>query len=100
MRGNAFGTLCVPKRQRLQLAARLKGATDMNARQEVMNLIGELSESQIKKVIDCIRTIRKEKKETGLTGEQKELLSLLNCTINTGRGDFAEKHDRYIYGEK
>jgi hypothetical protein len=33
-----------------------------------------------------------------LNEEQKRLLDLLNYTIDSGRGDFAEKHDAYLYG--
>ncbi len=36
-----------------------------------------------------------DKKE--LDKEQKELLDLLNYTIDSGRGDFAERHNHYIY---
>jgi hypothetical protein len=36
--------------------------------------------------------------EIKLNKEQQELLELLNYTIDTGRGDFAEKHDHYLYG--
>ena len=33
-----------------------------------------------------------------LDAEQQGLLDLLNSTIDSGRGDFAEQHDHYLYG--
>ncbi len=34
-----------------------------------------------------------------LDAEQEGLLDLLNSTIDSGRGDFAEQHDHYLYGK-
>jgi hypothetical protein len=73
----------------------------MTSKQELMNMIDELSEDQLQKVIDYIRLMlfQKEKEEEiQLSEEQKRLLELLDYTIDTDRGDFAEKHDSYLYG--
>lgn len=71
------------------------------SRQEVINMINQLSDEQLQKVVDYIKLMFFQKAkvyEKELDKEQKELLDLLNYTINSGRGDFAEQHDHYLYG--
>jgi len=72
----------------------------MLARQEVMNVVGQLSDEQLRKVLDYIRLtfFTPEESEPGSDEEQKTLLDLLDHTVDTGRGDFSEKHDDYLYG--
>ncbi len=70
------------------------------SRQEVIDTISQLPEHQLQKAICYITLIIHEgeqEKNSGTDEEQQELLELLNYTINTGRGDFAEKHDHYLY---
>ena len=72
-------------------------------RQDVIEMINGLSEIQLQKVADYIHQIvstkiRERKKE--LDKEQQELLDLLNYTIDSGRKDFAERHDDYLYDSK
>jgi hypothetical protein len=67
------------------------------SRQEIINRLNQLSDSQLKQISDYIEsTFSGERME--LNEEQKRLLDLLNYTIDSGRGDFAEKHDAYLYG--
>jgi hypothetical protein len=62
-------------------------------------MINQLSDDQIQHVAHYIVTLFQEKNsEVPLTEEQQDLLDLLNDTIHTGRGDFAEHHDHYLYG--
>jgi len=71
----------------------------LTAKENIINMIDRLPEQQLQKVINYIVLIKNEKHdETILTQEQQELLDLLNYTIDTGRGDFAENHDAYLYG--
>ncbi len=59
----------------------------MNARQEAVTLMDELSEVQIKKVVDFMRIIREEKEETRSSGKPNlagELFGIL------GKGIWAE----------
>ncbi len=70
------------------------------SRQEVIDTICQLSEDQLQKAIDYITLILHEgeqEKNPDTDEEQRTLLELLNYTINTGRGDFAEKHDYYLW---
>lgn len=72
----------------------------MDLRQDIINMLDQLSENQLQRVIACIREIslREEKeKKSLLDEEQQELLGLLAHTVDTGRGDFAEKHNSYLY---
>ncbi|OQX02136.1 MAG: hypothetical protein BWK80_58590 [Desulfobacteraceae bacterium IS3] len=69
-------------------------------KQEVMNMIGQLSYTQLQKVSDYIKILSSQTEETISDDEQKELLDLLNYTIDSGRGDFAEQHHRYLYGTR
>ncbi len=71
----------------------------MPERQEVMNVIDQLSEDQLQKVLDYVRLMffQTEESEAKLDEEQRTLLDLLNYTVATGRGDFSEKHDDYLY---
>jgi len=46
------------------------------------------------RVADYIKPILSEN-EKKLDSEQRELLDLLNYTVDTGRKDFAEKHNFY-----
>jgi hypothetical protein len=70
------------------------------SKQEVIHIIEQLSEEQLEKVFDYISVtfFQKNTDVTPLDEEQRELLELVNDTIDTGRGDFAEKHDQYLYG--
>ena len=71
------------------------------SKQEVLNMVNNLSENQLKSVSDYIKQIciKVEKKnDQKLTEEQEDLLELTNDTINTERGDFAQNHDHYVYG--
>jgi len=63
-------------------------------------MIEQLSYAQLQKVSDYINILFSQAEETKLDDEQKELLDLLNYTIDSGRGDFAEQHDRYLYGNR
>lgn len=70
-------------------------------KQEVVNMVNCLSEDQLHKVEDYIKLISiqvEKKNDQLLTEEQKELLELTDCTIDTGRGDFSQNHNHYIYG--
>jgi hypothetical protein len=71
----------------------------MAAKQEVMGMIQQLSEDQLQNVLNYIKMIFVQlgKSESQMDEEQKGLLDLLNYTIDTGREDFAEKHDDYLY---
>lgn len=72
------------------------------SRQEVISLINQLPDEQLQKVVDYIKQMFLEKTEVlekKLSKEQEELLDLLNYTIDSGRGDFAECHDHYLYGK-
>ena len=72
----------------------------MDLRHDIINMLDQLSEDQLQRVIACIREIylREENaKELQLDEEQQELMDLLAHTVDTGRGDFAEKHNRYLY---
>lgn len=72
------------------------------SRQEVISLINQLPDEQLQKVVDYIKQMFLEKTEVlekKLSKEQEELLDLLNYTIDSGRGDFAEYHDHYLYGK-
>ncbi len=71
-----------------------------NERRELIRLVHELSDNQTKLVKAFIQKLLNEKPEDSLTDEQKSLLDLLNHTISTDRGDFAEKHDKYIRPNK
>jgi len=67
------------------------------SRQEIINRLNQLSDSQLKQISDYIEsTFSGERME--LNEEQERLLDLLNHTIDSGRGDFSEKHDDYLYG--
>lgn len=73
----------------------------MAAKQEIINMVDQLPKKQLKKVVDYIRVLLLQEnkgKEIKLEEEQEQLLELLNCTIDTGRGDFAENHNHYLYG--
>jgi len=70
------------------------------SKQEVINMVNQLSDSQLLKVADYIKQMFSQKArehKTELDKEQQGLLELLNYTIDSGRGNFAEKHDRYLY---
>ncbi|MCP4113747.1 MAG: hypothetical protein GY749_50835 [Desulfobacteraceae bacterium] len=69
------------------------------SRQEVIDTISQFSEDQLQKAISYITLIlhEGEQEKNSAIDEQQELLELLNYTVNTGRGDFAEKHDHYLY---
>jgi hypothetical protein len=72
------------------------------SRQEAIKIINQLSDEQLQKLANYVKLtfIQKVKlNEKKLNNEQKELLDLLNYSIDSGRGDFAEKHDHYLYGE-
>ena len=70
------------------------------SRQEVISMVNQLSESQLTKVAEYIKQFFEKTKERApaLDAEQEGLLDLLNSTIDSGRGDFAEQHDYYFYG--
>ncbi|MDM8566678.1 hypothetical protein QUF74_13630 [Candidatus Halobeggiatoa sp. HSG11] len=68
------------------------------SKQEVIGLVNQLSDTQLIKVSDYIKQIFLQK-EPKLDEEQQELLKLLDYTIDSGREDFAEKHDHYLYGK-
>lgn len=71
------------------------------SKQEVIHIIEQLSEEQVEKVFEYITVMffqNDHDEEARLDDEQQELLELANETITTGRGDFAEKHDKYLYG--
>jgi hypothetical protein len=75
-------------------------------RQDVIELVEQLPEQQLPIVADFIHSImlplevengsNKDQKE--LSQEQKELLDLLNYTVETGITDLARNHDHYLYG--
>jgi hypothetical protein len=74
-------------------------------RQEVLELVEQLPEQQLPIVADFIHSIMPPLDvENGLDDDeeldedQKRLLNLLNYTISSGRGDFAENLDHYLYG--
>jgi|GEM_PF-1880444 len=72
----------------------------MDLRRDIINMLNQLSEDQLQRVIACIKEIslmEDKAKELQLDEEQQELLGLLAHTVDTGRGDFAEKHDHYLY---
>ncbi len=72
------------------------------SKQEVISMVNQLSDSQLLKVADYLRQMffqKAKEHKTELDKEQQGLLELLNYTIDSGRGDFAEKHDHYIYGK-
>ncbi|CAK8723905.1 hypothetical protein GCAAIG_13830 [Candidatus Electronema halotolerans] len=71
------------------------------SRQEVISMVNQLSESQLTKVAEYIKQFFEKTKEraSALDAEQEGLLDLLNSTIDSGRGDFAEQHDHYLYGK-
>ncbi len=69
-------------------------------KQEVISMIEQLSYAQLQKVSDYINILFSQAEETKSDDEQKELLDLLNYTIDSGRGDFAEHHDRYLCGKR
>jgi hypothetical protein len=56
---------------------------------EVISMVNQLSE----------RFEKMKEWAPALDAEQKGLLDLLNSTIDSGRGDFAEQHDHYLYGK-
>ena len=69
-------------------------------RQEVITMVNRLSDEQLQRVVGYIKLMFAQKTkvyEKKLNNEQKELLDLLNYTIDSGRGDFAGKHDHYLY---
>jgi hypothetical protein len=71
------------------------------SKQEVINIIDQLSNEQLEKVANYIKVLfsqTKREHEKKLDEEQQELLDLLNYTIDSGRGDFSEKHNHYLYG--
>ena len=71
------------------------------SRQEVIDMINQLSDEQLQELGDYIKPIFSQTikvHEKRLNKEQKELLGLLKYTIDSGRGDFAEAHDHYLYG--
>ncbi|CAN2042248.1 hypothetical protein GMMP15_730063 [Candidatus Magnetomoraceae bacterium gMMP-15] len=70
-------------------------------KQEVIYMLDSLSNDQLKNILDYIKHkfFQQEKViKTKLNEEQQELLELLDYGIDSGRGDFAEKHDHYLYG--
>jgi hypothetical protein len=71
------------------------------SRQEVISMVNQLSENQLAKAAEYIRQLFDKAKErpAALDAEQNGLLDLLNSTIDSGRGDFAEQHDHYLYGK-
>ena len=71
------------------------------SRQEVINMVNQMSESQLAKVSEYIMQLFHKMKErpAALDAEQEELIDLLDCTIDSGRQDFAEQHDHYLYGQ-
>lgn len=72
------------------------------SRQEVICLVNQLPESQLEKVAEYIRQLLQKTKNpsAALDAEQEGLLDLLGATISSGRGDFAEQHDHYLYGKE
>lgn len=72
------------------------------SRQEVIGLVNQLPESHLEKVAEYIRQLFQKTKEHSLAldAEQEGLLDLLGSTISSGRGDFAEQHDHYLYGKE
>lgn len=71
------------------------------SREEVIEMVNQLPEEQLQKVVDYLKQLFLQKTEVSvekLSKEQEELLDLLNYTIDSGRGDFAERHDHYLYG--
>lgn len=71
------------------------------SRQEVISMVNQLSDNQLAKAAEYIRQLFDKAKErpAALDAEQNGLLDLLNSTIDSGRGDFAEQHDHYLYGK-
>jgi hypothetical protein len=74
-------------------------------RQDVIELVEQLPERQLPIVADFIHSIMPPlEAENGLGNDeeldedQKRLLNLLNHTISSGRGDFAQNLDHYLYG--
>lgn len=72
------------------------------SRQDVIGLVNQLSESQLEKVAEYITQLFQKTRNhsAALDAEQEGLLDLLGSTISTGRGDFAEQHDHYLYGKE
>jgi hypothetical protein len=73
----------------------------MTKREEILERITKLPDNKLKKIQDTLEEIEKEDKslsENNLSKTQKNLLNLMKCTINTGRGDFSVIHDKYLYG--
>ncbi len=66
-------------------------------KQEIISMVEQLPHAQLQEVSDYIKTFFTKEEEFILNDEQKELLDLLNYTIDSGRGDFSENHDHYIY---
>jgi hypothetical protein len=71
------------------------------SRQEVISMVNQLSESQLTKVAEYIKQFFEKTKERALAldAEQEGLLDLLNSTIDSDRGDVAERHGHYLYGK-
>lgn len=70
------------------------------SRQEVIEMINQLPDEQLPGVVDYIKQLFLQKTAgyiEKLSSEQEELLDLLNYTIDSSRGDFAERHDHYLY---
>jgi hypothetical protein len=72
------------------------------SRQEVISMVNQLPESQIEKVAEYITQLFQKTRNHSATldAEQESLLDLLGSTISSGRGDFAEQHDHYLYGHE
>ena len=70
------------------------------SRHKVITMVNLLSDEQLQRVVDYIKQMFAQKTKVygkKLNNEQKELLDLLNYTIDSERGDFAEQHDHYLY---
>lgn len=70
-------------------------------KQEVIELVKQLSENQLKELTKFIENIILKEDEDSdpiEDAEQQNLLNLLNYTIESGREDFAKEHNYYLYG--
>lgn len=73
------------------------------SKQEVINMINKLPDSELLKIANYIKLIISEniiEPKEKLDREQKELLELLNYTIDSGKKDFSENHDYYLYSSQ
>jgi hypothetical protein len=73
----------------------------MTAKELLIDEIEKLPDDKIERIIDFIKSLKSLKEDytpKNLDATQKKLLDLMKYTISSGRKDFAEKHDKYLYG--